>query len=75
MEISDQVNDLPLDTGAKIQTEGFIGGRYVELVPGADEEVLKNGDTITDTQGSLVLENLIGDFLTRGAGGKSGDSK
>jgi phospholipid/cholesterol/gamma-HCH transport system substrate-binding protein len=75
MEISDQVNDLPLDTGAKVQTEGFIGGRYIDLVPGADEEVLKNGDTITDTQGSLVLENLIGDFLTRATGSKSGDSK
>jgi phospholipid/cholesterol/gamma-HCH transport system substrate-binding protein len=69
MEISDDVKDLPIDTGAKIQTEGFIGGRYVSIVPGADEEVLHDGDTITNTQGALVLENLIGDFVTR-AGGK-----
>ena len=25
---------------------------------------LQDGDTIEDTQGALVLENLIGDFLT-----------
>ena len=31
---------------------------------GADEEVLGDGDYIEDTQGALVLENLIGDFIT-----------
>jgi phospholipid/cholesterol/gamma-HCH transport system substrate-binding protein len=55
---------LPRDTGAAIQTEGILGGRYVALLPGADDEFLAEGDTITDTQGALVLENLIGDFLT-----------
>jgi phospholipid/cholesterol/gamma-HCH transport system substrate-binding protein len=33
-------------------------------MPGADEEVLGDGDYIEDTQGALVLENLIGDFIT-----------
>ena len=66
MDIRSDVNNLPVDTGARIQTEGFIGGRYVSLVPGGDEEVLHDGDTITNTQGALVLENLIGDFVTRG---------
>jgi phospholipid/cholesterol/gamma-HCH transport system substrate-binding protein len=52
------------DTGAAIQTEGILGGRYVALLPGGEEEMLAEGGTITDTQGALVLENLIGDFLT-----------
>ncbi|MBA4728236.1 MAG: outer membrane lipid asymmetry maintenance protein MlaD, partial [Pseudomonas sp.] len=30
---------------------------------GGEEEVLKDGDTIQDTQSSLVLEDLIGKFL------------
>jgi len=30
---------------------------------GGDDEVLKDGDTIQDTQSSLVLEDLIGKFL------------
>jgi phospholipid/cholesterol/gamma-HCH transport system substrate-binding protein len=68
MDIRDDVNNLSVDTGARIQTEGFIGGRYVSLVPGGDEEILKDGDTITNTQGALVLENLIGDFVTRAGG-------
>jgi hypothetical protein len=53
---------VPVDTGARIQTEGFLGGRYVSLIPGGDEKLLVNGDTITNTQGALVLEN-------RGTGG------
>lgn len=65
MEISDDVKDLSVDTGARIQTEGFLGGRYVSLIPGGEDKMLVNGDTITNTQGALVLENLIGDFLTK----------
>jgi phospholipid/cholesterol/gamma-HCH transport system substrate-binding protein len=70
MEIRKDVNDLSVDTGARIQTEGFIGGRYINLVQGGEKELLKDGDTITNTQGALVLENLIGNFITRGGSGK-----
>ncbi len=65
MEITKDVNNLSVDTGARIQTEGFLGGRYISLIPGGDDKLLANGDTITQTQGALVLENLIGDFLTK----------
>jgi len=65
MEIDGKVGGLTADTGAQILTEGILGARYVNLLPGADEEVLGDGDYITDTQGALVLENLIGDLVTR----------
>ena len=64
MEIDGEAGSLPTDTGAKILTEGILGARYVGLLPGADEEMLADGGEIYDTQGALVLENLIGDFLT-----------
>lgn len=70
MEIEGKVNDLTTDAGAQVQTEGILGGRYISLSQGADEEVLGDGDTIVNTQGALVLENLIGEFVTR-----MGDSK
>ncbi len=56
--------NLTTDTSAKILTEGILGARYISLVPGGDEKTLQNGDEINDTQGALVLENLIGEFLT-----------
>ncbi len=65
LEIDKRIDNLSADAGAQIQTEGILGGRYVNITQGADEEVLQDGDTITNTQGALVLENLIGEFVTR----------
>ncbi|MCZ6709998.1 MAG: outer membrane lipid asymmetry maintenance protein MlaD [Gammaproteobacteria bacterium] len=65
IEIDGRSGGLTLDTGAQILTEGILGARYVNLLPGADEEMLGDGDYIMDTQGALVLENLIGDLVTR----------
>ncbi len=64
LDIFGQPGNLTTDTSAKILTEGILGARYISLMPGADEEFIQNGDEITDTQGALVLENLIGEFLT-----------
>lgn len=64
MNIYQQYNDLPDDTSASILTSGLLGDQYIGLDPGADEDVLKNGSRITMTQSALVLENLIGKFLT-----------
>ena len=64
LDIYGQPGNLTTDTSAKILTEGILGARYISLMPGAEEEYLQHGDEITDTQGALVLENLIGEFLT-----------
>lgn len=64
-ELLGEPGKLSVDTGAQIVTEGILGTRYVSLMPGADEEMLEDGDTISDTQGALVLEKLIGDFVSR----------
>jgi len=70
MEIYGQPGELPADTGAQILTEGMLGARYINLLPGADTEMLADGDTIVDTQGAMVLENLVGELITRLRPGK-----
>ena len=65
MDIDASAGALARDTGAQIVTEGIMGARYISLLPGGEEEVLQDGDQIHDTQGALVLENLIGEFVTR----------
>jgi len=65
MAIDQGIGRLSVDTGAKILTEGILGGRYIGLSPGGAEEHLVDGDEITDTQGAFVLENLIGELVTR----------
>jgi phospholipid/cholesterol/gamma-HCH transport system substrate-binding protein len=51
---------LPRDTSASILTTGVLGDQYIALEPGAEEELLKDGDEIDYTQSAVVLERLIG---------------
>lgn len=61
------------DTTASILTSGLLGEQYVGLDTGADDEMLKAGDTIALTQSAVVLEKLIGQFIFNKAG--SGNHK
>ncbi len=55
---------FPKDTSAKILTAGLLGDQYIGLEPGGDDKNLGAGETISQTQSAVVLENLIGQFLT-----------
>jgi phospholipid/cholesterol/gamma-HCH transport system substrate-binding protein len=61
---------FPKDTAAKILTAGLLGDQYVGFEPGGDDKNLAAGDTLAQTQSAVVLENLIGQFLT----GKAADA-
>ncbi|MFZ3152874.1 outer membrane lipid asymmetry maintenance protein MlaD [Pseudomonas sp.] len=63
MVLDDAVDNLPADSTASILTAGLLGEKYIGLSVGGEEEVLRDGGTIHDTQSSLVLEDLIGKFL------------
>ena len=65
MRIESQYNTLPKDTSASIYTAGLLGEKYVGLEPGGDEVSLKEGDRIKLTQSSMVLEKLIGQFVSK----------
>ena len=55
--------DLPIDTAAIIETDGLVGGKYVELLPGGDDEMMKSGDHILYTQDVLLLDELLNRFI------------
>lgn len=52
------------DTSAEILTAGLLGEQYIGVTQGGDEDVLKEGDRIAITSSALVLEQLIGKFMT-----------
>ncbi|MDB5375458.1 MAG: mlaD [Belnapia sp.] len=54
---------LPTDTSAEITSEGLLGGKYVSLVPGGSDRFLADNARITETQGSVSLESLLGRFI------------
>lgn len=64
MAIDKKVDYLTVDSIASIQTAGLLGEKYISISVGGDPDVLGDGDEIEDTQSSLVLEDLIGKFLT-----------
>lgn len=69
---------FPKDSAAKILTSGLLGDQYIGLEPGGDDKNLQPGDTVAQTQSAVVLENLIGQFLTgkaADAGAASGEKK
>jgi phospholipid/cholesterol/gamma-HCH transport system substrate-binding protein len=68
MEVDKQVNNLPSDSTASILTAGLLGEKYVGISVGGDDQLLKDGGIIHDTQSSLVLEDLIGKFLLNSVG-------
>lgn len=63
MEISEPYK-FTTDASAQILTTGLLGEQYVGLQSGADDSFLKDGGTITLTSSALVLEDLIGKFMT-----------
>ena len=65
MEIEPHHNLLPKDTSASIYTAGLLGEKYIGLEAGGDQENLIQGDEIKLTQDSLILEKLIGQFVSR----------
>lgn len=59
----DNAVKLPDDTSAFISSESLLGGKYMELQPGASEEMLGADGHIAYTQAPLNLEQLLGKFI------------
>ncbi len=59
---------FPKDSSAKILTAGLLGDQYIGMEPGGDDKNLEPGETVAQTQSAVVLENLIGQFMTGKAG-------
>lgn len=68
----DPVIKVPSDSSASITSEGLLGGTFIALSPGGSPTPLKNGDTIVDTQGSIDLMGLVGQFINKSGGGSGG---
>ena len=64
---------LPTDSSAKIVSSGLLGEKYLAITPGADEEILKDGEEITFTQSSVNFEQLLGKFMFNGNDKKDKD--
>ena len=72
----DAKTPLPADSVAKITSDGLLGGQHISIEPGGSTDNLKQGSEIENTQGSVDLFGLVGQFLrpSAPAGGAAGST-
>lgn len=54
---------LPADSAAIIQSDGLLGGAYIQIQPGGSPENLRPGDEIEEVQGAVSLIQLMMKFV------------
>lgn len=59
----DESIELPIDTAAIIASESLLGGKFLRLEPGGDEQLIGPGGAIEYTQAPVNLEELLGRFI------------
>jgi len=57
--------ELPEDSAAMIQTDGLLGGKFVELEPGGALELLEPGASFDFTEDSVMIESLLSKVVAR----------
>ena len=62
MCIDDSI-ELPIDTAAIIASESLLGGKFMRLEPGGDEELIGPGGMVEYTQAPVNVEELLGRFI------------
>lgn len=63
--VLDIQNNIKLqdDSIASIKTKGLLGEKYVEILPGGEDEIIEDGGKIQDTEPPIDLEELIAKYI------------
>jgi phospholipid/cholesterol/gamma-HCH transport system substrate-binding protein len=62
MSISGEVK-LPQDSEAAIVSDGLLGGKYVNVIPGRAAQTLADGGLIPKTRDFQSVEDLVGEII------------
>ncbi len=65
LSITDSVK-LPTDTSVRVWSDGLLSPNYLDLQPGGDENMLKEGDRIPVTQDPINLLSLVSKVISGG---------
>ncbi len=59
----DPTLELSIDSIAAIRTAGLLGDQFVSLTPGAEDELLREGERFDYTESALSLDKLVGQLV------------
>ena len=54
---------IPADSSARITAASLLGGNYLELMPGAEDEMLAAGAVIYNTRDPVSISDLLGKMV------------
>lgn len=63
---------IPTDSVLEVSSDGLLGGRYLNIVPGDAEEMIKSGGRLKRTQAPVDIVQLLGRFVFSAANGSQG---
>jgi phospholipid/cholesterol/gamma-HCH transport system substrate-binding protein len=66
---------IPTDSIASIRGHGLLGDKYVSISPGSEEQAIKPGARMTDTESAVDLESLLSRFAFGAMQGDKADKK
>mgnify|MGYP000662128366 CR=1 FL=1 len=59
----DEAVKLPADSAASIASTSLLGGTYMDISPGGDDQMLADQGTLQYTQDAQNIEKLLGQFI------------
>ncbi len=59
LNVAENLN-IPSDSVIAVTSSGLLGGKFLNIKPGIEDNFLINGASFSSTQSSLNLEDLIG---------------
>lgn len=62
MLVSNEVK-ITEDAIASIRTQGIIGDKYIRIIQGGSDELLQQGDLVTETESAVDLEELVSKYI------------
>lgn len=60
--------EIPDDSAVIVQSEGLLGGNFLEITPGGSPFFLAEGEEILETQGAVSLISLLLKYVSGGSG-------
>lgn len=54
---------LQEDSIASVRTAGIIGDRYIDISPGASDQIIGDGGRIVETESAINLEELVSKYI------------
>ena len=62
MQVSKEVR-VTEDAVASVRTQGIIGDKYIRIIQGGSEEILRDGDFVTETESAIDIEELVSKYI------------